>query len=330
VLALFLTVGAAFLTGSAAMALAGACVAMAGSVVLAGRAWARRPRFDGADRAVALDCARYGAPIVAANILYVAITLTNRSLISDWYGYAENGFFSLAADTGSRLMAALGTALDALLFQLAVRADENAGRSAAQAQVARNMAIVFAALTPAAVGFWMVLPSLEALVAPAEFRGPFRHYLELLLPGLFFQGLAAFAVAAVFQIDKRTTPIVAAAALGCIVNAALMFTLPHGADGTMAAIAQSSAYVAAFFCLLGFAIVAGAQMPPLRDVALTIVGVVVMGAALCPLRSWEPGVVTILAQVGLGGAVYVAVVLAFDVAGLRTALRSVLDGARRR
>lgn len=335
IMAITLTVGAAFITESAFAALVGACVSMAGSVVFASRVWRlERERFQGGSRSVALDCAQYAMPIVAANVLYAAISLTNRYLMTEWYGFAETGYFSLASDIGGRLVGAVGTALDALLFQLAVRADEHHGRAAAQQQVARNLAIVFAILAPATVGFWLILPSIEALLAPAEFRGHFGKYLELLLPGLFCQGMATYAVNAVFQIQKKTRAIVAAAFVGFTVNALLLFGLGESAGATTAAgaiaVAQSLAYGAAFLCLVCFSFMAGAQRPALRDLLVTCFGVAAMTLVLLPMREWTPGIFTLGAQIVVGATIMMAVIMVMNVADLRPVImRAAAQIARR-
>ena len=44
----------------------------------------------------------------------------------------------------TRILSAIGSTLDVLLFQLAVRADENHGAERAGAQLADNMAVVLA------------------------------------------------------------------------------------------------------------------------------------------------------------------------------------------
>lgn len=321
VMAITLTVGAAFLTGSAFAALVGACVSMAGSVVLASRAWRlETKRFRGGDRSVALDCAHYAMPIVVANVLYAGISLINRYLMMRWYGFAETGYFSLASDLGGRLIGAVGTALDALLFQLAVKADEHHGRQAAQEQVARNLTVVFAILTPAAVGFWLILPSIEALLAPPSFRGHFAAYLELLLPGLYCQGMATYAINAVFQIQKDTRVIVAAAFVGFAVNVLLLAVMASSSQPSIIPIAQSIAYAAAFFCLVGLSFAAGAKRPALLHLLYAAIGVVVMTLALWPMRSWTPGVGTLAAQVFTGGSIMLAFIMVFNIAGLRPIL----------
>lgn len=329
VMALLLTVGGAFVFKSAVMTLAGACLSMAGSVVLARKALHdedARPSL--AQRSLAEEFARYSLPIVAANVLYLAIPLVNRALVTSGLGFAETGQFSLAYDIGTRLIAAVGSALDVLLFQIAVRAEERHGREEAHEQVARNMATVFAILTPAAAGLWLILPSIEALIVPSAFRGPFGHYLTLLLPGLLFFGFMNFAINAFFQIGKRTLPLIAAALVATATNALLVFALPRSADATHYALAQTGAFAAALLVLICAAVYAGAKWPRARDILLTLVATGLMVAALWPLRGWTPGVLTCAAQIVVGGAIYAAMAMAFDIAGLRTAARNALKAYR--
>ncbi|MGE3645812.1 MAG: lipopolysaccharide biosynthesis protein [Beijerinckiaceae bacterium] len=328
VLALVLTTGGAFYFQSAAMTLTGACIAMASSVFLARRAISdAMARPKDAQRQLAMDFARYSMPIVAANVLYLAIPLANRALVTSFHGFAETGQFSLAYDIGTRLIAAVGSALDVLLFQLAVRADEMHGREHGRDQVARNMAIVFAILLPATAGLWLILPSIEVLIVPAEFRGPFAQYLSLLLPGMLAFGLMNFAINAVFQIRKQTLPLIAAAIVTCLANTVLILLLPPTADASRLAMAQSGAFVAGLAVLAGFAAASGARWPRLRDIAGTLLATGLMTLCLYPMRAWPPGIATLAAQIFAGAAVFGAVALLLDLAGLRGAVLSL--GRRR-
>lgn len=323
ILALVLTIGGAFYFRSAAMTLAGVCVSMASSVIFARQALSdanARPSL--AQKFLAFEYARYSMPIVAANVLYLSIPLTNRAFISSHYGFAETGQFSLAYDIGTRLIAAIGSAMDVLLFQIAVRADELHGREKAREQVAANMATIFAILLPAAAGLWLILPSLEFLIVPSEFRGPFAHYLTLLLPGLFAFGVMNFAINAFFQISKATLPLIGAAIMACLTNAALIWLAPVAQDASRFALAQTGAFFAALFTLMLFAARGGASWPRLRDIALTIAATAAMCAALLPLRAWEPGVVTLIVQVAAGAFVYILAVAVFDIARLRSHIQA--------
>jgi O-antigen/teichoic acid export membrane protein len=318
VLALLLTGGGAFVFHSAGMALAGSLASLLGAVLTA-RASLKDPgasphgaRLDTAHMLVA-----YSAPIVAANMLYQAVPLAARGLVAAYYGFAETGQFSLAYDLGIRAVFALGSALDVLLFQIAVAAHERHGAEKAKQQIARNMTIVAAFLMPACVGIWLTMPSIEALIVPAQFRGPFGHYLDLLLPGLFAMGLIQFAVNPVFQIEKKTAPLIGAAAVAVVSGFCFAVLLPRGADASSLAIAQCGSYVTALVALALFAARTSPQWPSLRDILAALAATSAMILALRPLRDLPPGVVTLVLQIGVGAFVYCGAILAFDAAGLR-------------
>ena len=329
VLALAFTTGGAYVFGSAQMALIGVCVSMGGSVLIAREALSDEHASRRlAQRALALNCLRYSAPIVAANVLYLGIPLINRALITHRFGFAETGQFSLAFDIGTRVVAAIGSALDVLLFQLAVRADELHGPDRAREQVARNMAIVLLVLLPACLGVWLVLPSLQGILAPPQFRGPFSHYLTLLLPGLFCYGLMAFAINPVFQIRKSTGPVIAAAIVACCVDGGLSFWLPRGGDASSLAIAQAASMCAALAALIAFSLGAKPKWPPVRDLAAIGLAAGAMVLAVLPLRDWTPSPAALLVQAGAGAAVYCAVAVSLDAAGVRGVLARFLSRGR--
>ncbi len=320
VLALVLTIGGAFIYQSASMTLAGMCIAMASSVFLA-----RRALSDGhagpssSQRQLAEDFARYSLPIVVANVLYLAIPLGNRALVTSWHGFAETGHYSLAFDIGTRLIAAVGSALDVLLFQVAVRADELHGRDHGRDQVAKNMGIVLGILLPSTAGLWLILPSIEAIIVPSEFRGPFGYYLMLLLPGMLAFGAMNFAINPVFQIRKQTLPLIAAALAGCIADIVLIFALPATQDATRLAMAQAGAFIVALVVLTGFAIASGARWPRLRDISVALLATGLMIALLYPMRAWTPGVATLTTQIICGALIFGICAAVFDLSGLRSA-----------
>ena len=323
-----LTVGGAWLTGSAIVAVAGVCLAMAGSLASAHRALRRR----GSDRdpdshGRALDFLRYAKPVVAANLLYLALALLNRSLMVERHGFAEAGQFSLAFDMGQRITQSLGVMLDVVLFQLAVRADARHGGEIAQAQVSRNMGLAFALLTPACLGLWLVLPSLEQIAVPTAFRGHFERYFTLLLPGFLCFGLSAYAIAPIFQIARRTGPLILAALAACAGDLALLALLPPGADSI--ALAQTGAMGCGLLALILFALAPPARWPLAPDLLAPLFGAGFMAAALAPLRDWEPGAGTLIAQILAGAALYGTTLWAFDACGLRTAAHALWRDRRK-
>lgn len=184
ILALCLTGGGAFWFGSAKMALIGSIISLSGSIIAA-RAALRDPGASPrrARGGIAKAILSYSLPIVAANLLYVAIPLANRSIIAVLYGFSETGQFSLAYDLGSKAVQAIGSTLDVVLFQIAVAMHERDGHMKAKEQVARNMAIVIATVLPACTGLWLILPSIEQVIVPAAYRGPFGNLLTLMMGG---------------------------------------------------------------------------------------------------------------------------------------------------
>ncbi|KQP96230.1 lipopolysaccharide biosynthesis protein [Methylobacterium sp. Leaf117] len=259
----------------------------------------------------------YGLPLIAANAIYQLLPFLNRGSIAAHAGLAEAGYFALAADVTTRSIGTLGTALDLLLFQLAVRVEEQEGRAAAERQVGLNVGVVVTLLLPCAVGFWAVLPALETLVVPEAYRGPFSAYAGVMVPGFFCLAMMNFALNPIFQIRRRTRPVIAAACVGLGLNAAGLSFLPPllGPEGV--AVAQTLGLAAATL-LLGIRALTGPDRLRLPWWEILAAGVASMAMALCllPLRHIEPTRALALG-VPLGIAVYGALVWFFDIAGLR-------------
>lgn len=331
VLAVIFIGGGAFLFRSAAVALAGGVASLFGTALLMRSALRDPGAAPGEARtAVVGRLVSYSAPIVVAHLLYQAMPLASRAIAAHVYDFAETGQFALAYDIGLRAVLAFGTALDVLLFQIAVEARESHGPDRARDQVASNMGVVFAILAPACVGLFLVMPSVEALVVPAEFRGPFSHYIGLLLPGLFAMGLINFGINPVFQIEKRTAALVYAAIAAVVVAIALLFALPWGDDATNLAIAQAGGYVAALVVTVVLALRADPVWPSFRDAVCAGIGTGAMWLLVAPLGQRAPGLTTLALQIGVGAAVYGAFVVAFDIARLRGAFTGCLLPAIKR
>ena len=329
-LSLALTAGLAWWTGSAAVTLAGTTMSLGLSALMLGRALRdpqagrTRPRAS-----VLRESLSYGLPLSASLLLFAVIPLANRALGAHMSGFADAGQLSLAQDIGLRLVLTIGYAMDQLLFQLAVRADEHHGAAQGRAQVAQNMAVMAAILLPALAGVWLVLPSFEELIVPTQFRGAFSNALSLLMPGLVAYGLMTFALSPAFQIARRTWPVIAAAAVACLADAAILAWPPRVWSLDTLALAQTGALVAGFVTLCMLTPRARPKWPRLRDIVGIVVATLAMIAAVYPLRAMEPGTSALLTQALCGALVYGALVLAFDIAGLRGALAAFVAQRKR-
>jgi len=319
ILAFMLSVGGAYLFHSAPLALVSLMISVAGSLVAARASLQEAPGAPRGrvQRALAARFLAYSVPIIAANLLYQSVPLLDRALVSQSLGFAEAGQLSLAYEVGVRIVGALGSALDAVLFQLAVREEATAGLDAARGRIARNMGVVFALVAPAVLGCWLVLPSFEAVFVPESFRGPFGRYFTLLTPTLIAFGLINYAINPAFQIAHRLAPLIIAALTAVAVNLLYVVLAPKTADAANFALAQSASSLAGMAALTVLLLWLTPVRPSARDVLGTVAACGAMFAALAPMRGLAPGALTMAAQIAAGCAVFGATAAALNVAGTR-------------
>jgi peptidoglycan biosynthesis protein MviN/MurJ (putative lipid II flippase) len=125
-----------------------------------------------------------------------------------------------------------------------------------------------------------------------------------------------------FQIGKKTAPLIGAALIGCIMNGVLIMALARGGDASGLAIAQSGAAIASLMALLGFAARTRPHWPAARDLGAIAISTGAMALVLLPLRNGAPGVLTLAAEIVVGMAVFASLMLAFDGIGFRQLLRN--------
>jgi O-antigen/teichoic acid export membrane protein len=317
-LAFALTVGGAFLFRSANVALIGMMISVAGCL-LAGRSALIDPdtHLAQADRALLRRYLAYGLPIILAAVLYQTVPLVNRALLSQADGFAEVGLLSLAFETGIRIVGAIGSAIDVILFQIAVHTEKTDGAEAARAQIARNLGAVFAILLPAVAGVWLILPSFEALFVPESFRGAFLRYFTLMTPALFAFAMTNYGVNTAFQLAHRLPPLIIAALIALLANFLALELLPPTSDATRFAQAQSISSVSGLVALVAMLFLLEPMWPRARDIAGATVATAAMLATGLLLRDLPPGATTLALQITTGASVYGALACAFDVMGLR-------------
>jgi O-antigen/teichoic acid export membrane protein len=328
--ALFLMILAAWWTASPVVVALGLCLSVAAALLSSRRAlvdpgavlW--KPDWRSIGR-----YALYGLPLVAASLLYALLPLTNRMAIAGEIDFAASGQFSLALDTGLRLVQTLGSALDILLFQIAVKVESEKGLEEARERLSLNMGIVIAGVTAVALGYWLVLPSFERLFVPDVFRSVFSEVTAALLPGLVALALLQAAVTPVFQLLKRTWPVIIVAAVALGLNALLVHSLAPYPRIVDFARAQSFALVAALAVGLALALAMVRALPRPRDILVIAIASALMIGVVWPIRALEPGVAVLAASALAGGLVFAVTILGFDAAGLGKSLREKVRGRRR-
>jgi O-antigen/teichoic acid export membrane protein len=317
-LSLPLMVGGALWLASPAAVAAGFILSMFATLAVAWRRL-RDPalRVHRPDWMKAGEFMTYGFPVMAATLLYYLLPLWNRASIANDLGFAASGQFSLAYDIAVRVVQTVGSALDIVLFQIALRAEDERGIDEAKAQLSANMGLVCMAVAAVTVGYWLVLPSFEATLAPAAFRGPFSEVTTLLLPGLACYALILYAATPVMQLRLRTWPVILCALLALGVNAALVL-LP-GSEARLAdyARAQSFAYGVALVAAILLALGQMRVLPRAADIGKALFATLAMALAAWPFRTMAPGWLPLLGGFVAGGTAFIAVVAALDMGGLR-------------
>lgn len=318
-LALLLMIGGAFWLKRADVVVAGLCVSSVAGALVTARAFREGHAPGRFDRLLVRQFAIYAGPMIVSSLIYQLNMFMTRSGVAFHYGLAESGRYSLALDIGLKLTTTVGSALDILLFQLAVRAESEESREAATAQLSRNLLIVTGILAPACVGYWLILPSFEALFVAESYRAAFDAYTLYLLPGLFAVSLVFYAINPQFQIARKTWPMLLAALANIAVAAAVLYLWP-GTDGRHGALATSAGFVVGGLLMVVIAWRTAPIDVPWLDLGKVVAATALMSAAALPARALEPGAFTLTLTALAGGAAYGLLALALNIGGLRTLL----------
>ena len=273
--------------------------------------------------------AGYGFPVVAANIVFQVVILANRSMAAAAFGYADSGRLSLATDLGLRLFLAVGSAVDVFVFQLAVRADADHGRRAAEAQLRLNTIVVTAVLTLLAVGYALALPAFTAVLVPERYRADFGPLSLALLPGITLFCIAQFALNPMFQVCGRTGPVLVAALVALGIDGIGLALMPPDMGVLGIAALHSLSLGVSAAAVAGLALRTRAHRPPLGDLLRVGVAALVTALAMWPARSIAPAWLSLGIATIVGSSAYVVSLIALDVAGVRAAVAARLGVARR-
>jgi O-antigen/teichoic acid export membrane protein len=259
----------------------------------------------------------YSKPIVASTVIYLAINLFDRHLALERFGAAATGQLAFATDLGLRLFLAINVLPETLLFQYALKRERDEGRPTAERQIAANIVLIFAVLAPLTATYMAMAPTIEAVMAPAAFRGEYARLSLSLAPGF----LALCALTSMFnpvlQLTKKTWPLTLAAAAALLANLILVELPFFSAD--IVGLAQ------AFAISLGVGFVAAAATashqspirPAARDMIVVAATAGVMGLVLRPLNAIHPPLFAAVLSMIFGGAILASSVLVFNVGGLR-------------
>jgi O-antigen/teichoic acid export membrane protein len=271
----------------------------------------------------------YAKPIVLSLVIYQSIALINRQVALEHLGAVATGKLSLATDLAQRLFQAVNTLPEMLLFQYALERDRAQGRAAAERQIGVNMSYALAILAPLAGGYMAMAPTFEALVVPSAYRGDFARLTLIVAPGFLAYCTILAAFNPVFQLAKRTWPVTLAAFAALATDLALLRFTDAAASTDGLALANAIS-LGVGLCFAGaMALRQRGSRPRLRDAIAIAAATLIMAAAVRPLNHLHPAALAAAAAAVGGGGLYGAILMIFDVAGLRSLAMARLSDLRR-
>jgi len=154
--------------------------------------------------------------------------------------------------------------------------------------------------------------------APLLTIRPLFAKLTAMLPGMFCYALLQYGLSPIFQIGKRTAPMIVSALSACLVEGLALLVFPRGADGYWLALAQSGALFVGLIVSFLLAAATKPVWPSGLDILSTLVATAAMVVVVLPLRSLAPGPAVLAAQAILGIVLYGGAAYILDIARVRS------------
>ena len=295
---------------------AGTALGMGLGIIYAYRRDWGRVRFT-LDRRILIKVCQYGLPLSATVALANVVFSSDRFLIAGMLGAGAAGHYCASVDLISQTLTMLMMVINLAMFPLAVRAWEQQGRGAAQAQMKSNASLLLAVGVPCVVGLSVLAPGVAECFLGKSFRATAVSIIPLVSLGAFLAGLKAYHFDAAFQFAHRTIYQVWIVLFIAVVNVVLnliaipRFGIVGAAVASVIAYAVSIVLTAALgrkYLILPF---------PVRDCARVLLASVVMSLLLMPLRGYHSPL-ALAGQITAGGALYGMVLIASNFLGLGT------------
>jgi len=227
------------------------------------------------------------------------------------------------------LFGAANSLPELMLFQYVLRIDRTDGRAAAERQQSRNISLALGFLAPLAVGYAVMAPTFEALMAPAAYRGSFASLSAELVPGYFALFAIISAVSPLFQLQGLTWQLSLASLVALAVDLVLVEFTPLAASVDGLAIAYSVSLATALLATTIVAFRASKVRPSPRDLIVITVATAAMALVIRPLNGLPSHAGAALLAILVATVVLAGAYLTFDVGGVRTFLMGASRGALR-
>lgn len=275
------------------------------------------------DKALARSYFTYGAPVALSLILALVLASTDRLLLATFLDEATVGVYHAGYSLGSRTLDVVFIWLGMAGGPALIQALERGGQPALE-DAAREQAGVIVLLTlPAAVGLALVARPLADLMVGESMRTQASHVTPWIAASGWLSGVTTYYLLQAFTLARRTPLLIVSMSAPALANVGLNLVLiPRlGLDGALIATTVSYGLGAVVAWGLGRR---ACPLPIPWDVLAKAGGASLVMAACVWALPAPGGLLELTLKAGVGAAVYGALVLGLDVAGLRGKLSLIL------
>lgn len=269
------------------------------------------------DKALSKTLFDYGLPLAGIYLLSALVTNADRLLLPWLASQHDAGLYGAAYGLSRQSLYMIMQSVNLAALPLAFKALEKGGVAEAQKQLKQNLTILMLIALPGAVGLGVLAPQVAHTLLGSEFATAAEYLLPWLAASALVMGIRTFYTDQAFQLAKATrTPMVIMLISALLaVPLSAVFIVLYGLHGAAYGVLAAAVLALALSWHLGQK---AFPLPvPWRDLGKVALATLIMAACVWPLRQMS-GWVELMATVSFGGAVYGAVVLASNVAGLRS------------
>jgi O-antigen/teichoic acid export membrane protein len=270
------------------------------------------------DKVAFKDIAHFGVPLIMMNGLGFVLSRSDSFLIEHFLGPDQVGVYAAGYAFPDRIGQNLFMAVATASFPLVVRRLQHEGIEAAREQTYSNGVAMLALAVPACVGLLLVNRQVAAALIGNNFRAGAVEIMPWITVATILNGIAIHYFDHAFHLAKKTQLFLFTLGPAALLNLVLnCYAIPH--YGIMGAAYTTLASYALYLVL---SIVVGRSVFRVRfpfKPALQIAISTALMALVLRAFTFPENMVGLAEMIVIGGAVYGAGLLAFNVMGLREA-----------
>ena len=270
----------------------------------------------------------YGLPLAASYSLAVIMSGSDRFMLALIINESATGLYAAGQSLAQQTVGVLMTMINLAAYPLILRTLESAGPAAARAQLRKNGILLLGIGMPVTTGIVVLAPEIGTVFLGDEFRAAGIELIPWFAIATLVASLRAYYFDLAFFLGKRTQTHMMMMGASAILNVALNFQLipTYGLLGA----AYSSIFVYVFAIVLS-AIIGGKvfRMPVILGDFVGLAFATLTMAVILVMIPTNEGVIGLLWSIIVGGSIYFACLCAFNLCGVRTAVRNFLSEGRR-